>query len=107
SLLADGRVRRAWLGLGGGSRPLGRALAEQLGRTEGLAVTSVVDGSPASDAGVLPGDVVVDLDDHPITGVRDLQQLLVADGVGAAATLRVVRGGVLKPLRVVPGELPA
>ena len=75
SLIREGRVRRAFLGIVGGTRPLRPALAERLGRRRGLEVVQLLDGSPASAAGVRAGDVIVELDGQPIEGVGDLPDL--------------------------------
>jgi S1-C subfamily serine protease len=107
ALMRDGKVRRAWLGVGGGTGPLSPRLAESVGRRRALAVTSVVDGSPASDAGVLPGDVVLSLDAQPVEGVGDLQRLMTADRIGRPVELGVARGGDLTELRVELAELAA
>ena len=93
SLIHDGRVRRAWLGVGGGARPLGPAVAQAVGRDRGMAVTSVVDGSPAADAAILPGDVIVSLDEVPIEGVPDLQRLMTGPRVDREVEVTVIRDG--------------
>src|SRR5438094_1115888 len=76
SLTHDGRVRRAFLGVVGGTRPLPPRLANELGRARALEVVQLLDGSPAARAGVRPGDLILDLDGHPVEGVGDLQRLL-------------------------------
>ena len=82
ALMHDGRVRRAFLGVVGGTRPLRPVLAERLGRRRGLEVVQLLDGSPASAAGVRAGDVIVELDGRPIEGVGDLQRVMVGEMVG-------------------------
>ena len=57
ALIRDGRVRRAYLGIVGGTRRLGAALADRIGRPTGLEVVQLIDGSPAATAGVRAGDV--------------------------------------------------
>ncbi|MET1010603.1 MAG: trypsin-like peptidase domain-containing protein, partial [Gaiellaceae bacterium] len=54
ALMRDGRVRRAWIGIAGGTRPLPPAVANQLDRERGLEVVEVIAGSPADQAGVRP-----------------------------------------------------
>ena len=54
TLMTHGRVRRAWLGIAGAQAPLPPALAAKVGRTTGLQVAQVVDGSPAADGGLAP-----------------------------------------------------
>src|SRR5436190_3115304 len=76
ALTHDGRVRRAFLGVVGGTRPLAAKLAQDLGRERGLEVVQLLDQSPAAAAGIRPGDAILELDGRPIEGVADLQRLL-------------------------------
>jgi S1-C subfamily serine protease len=105
SLMHEGRVRRAFLGVVGGTRPLPPALAHDLGRSRALEVVQLIDSSPAATAGVRPGDLIVELDGRPIEGVGDLQRLLVGELVGRRVGLRVARGNRLVDLPLTPTEL--
>jgi S1-C subfamily serine protease len=105
SLMRDGRVRRAYLGVVGGTRPLPAALAHDLGRGRALEVVQLLDRSPAASAGVRPGDLIVELDGRPIEGVADLQRLLVGELVGRQVGLRVARGNKVVELPLTPSEL--
>ncbi len=105
ALMRNGRVRRAFLGVVGGTRPLRPALAERLGRRRGLEVVQLLDGSPAAAAGVRAGDVIVELDGRPIEGVGDLQRLMVGEVVGRPIGVEVERDGSMLALRVTPAEL--
>jgi S1-C subfamily serine protease len=107
SLIVDGRVRRAFLGIVGGTRPLGEALAERLGRRRGLEVVQIMDPSPAAAAGLRVGDIVVELDGAPIEGVADLQRRLIGDAVGRRFDVRVERRGELRSMSISPVELTA
>ena len=62
SLIVHGRVRRAFLGIVGGTRPLGQDVADRLGRARGLEVVQLLEPGPAASAGVRVGDIVVELD---------------------------------------------
>ncbi|MDQ3871758.1 MAG: trypsin-like peptidase domain-containing protein, partial [Chloroflexota bacterium] len=93
ALLAEGRFRRAFLGIAGGSRPLPPRAARALGRLAAIEVVEVVRGSPADRAGVRAGDLIVELDGAPIDDAGDLQRLMVGDAIGRAMAMRVVRGG--------------
>ena len=105
TLITEGRVRRAEIGLGGGSRPLPPRMAEALERRNGVEVTSVVSGGPAARAGIRPEDILVSLDDSPVETIGDLQRLLTGDRVGRSMGARVVRGAELVDLHIVPREL--
>src|SRR5436190_20532002 len=105
ALMRDGRVRRAWLGIAGGPRPLPPKLARELGRTAGIEIVDVVAGSPAEQGGLRAEDLIVSLDGEPIGGVDELQRLMIDEVIGRAVRLRVVREGELRELLLVPVEL--
>jgi S1-C subfamily serine protease len=107
ALIHDGRVRRAYLGVVGGSRPLPPPVVAELGRRRGLEVVQLLQPSPAAAAGVRPGDVIVELDGRPIEGVGDLQRLMVGELVGRRVDVRIERGGRLVSLALTPQELAA
>jgi S1-C subfamily serine protease len=105
ALVHDGRVRRAYLGIVGGTRRLAPRLAERLGRRTGLEVVQLLDGSPAAAAGVRAGDVIVSIGDRGIAGVGDLQRALVGDLVDRPVGVAIDRDGALIELDVRPVEL--
>ena len=107
AVMRDGRVRRAWIGIAGGARPLPPAVASAVGRRHGLEVVEVVAGSPAADAGVRPEDLVLALAGEPVLGVDDLLRLLTTERIGRPVELAIVRGGVHRRLELVPRELQA
>jgi serine protease Do len=105
ALMTDGFVRRAWLGIAGGPRPLPPTVRERIGAQRAVEVLEVIDGSPADRAGIRPEDLIVSVGGEPIADVADLQRLLVGDHIGRRLTLRVVRAGDLRDVEVVPDEL--
>jgi S1-C subfamily serine protease len=105
ALMGDGRVRRAYLGIVGGTRKLPAALAERIGRPTGLEVVQLLDGSPAATAGIRAGDVVLALDGRPIAGVGDLQRSLVGDLVGRSVEVTLERDGAVTETKITPAEL--
>lgn len=94
-LISTGRVRRAWLGVGGVSVAIQRTLAERLGRRTGLLVSEVVRGSPAAAAGIYLGDVVIASGETPVTSPQDLQRLMLATTPGSRLPITVFRRGAL------------
>jgi S1-C subfamily serine protease len=106
ALMAEGRVRRAWLGVAVGPRPLPPRVAGRLGRGSAVEVIEVVDGSPADLAGLLPEDLLVELDGVRLTGADDLQRVMTAEHIGVAMKATVVRAGELRAIALTPGELP-
>ena len=107
TLMRDGRVRRAYIGVAGGDRPLPPRVAEQLGRRSGIEVVEVVPGSAAARAGIRPEDLLVEVDGVPLRSVDDLQRLMTADRIGHMLVARVIRDGEERTLRLVPAELGA
>ena len=105
ALMREGRFRRAFLGIAGGSRPLPPRVAQVLDRTAGVEVVQVVDGSPAAKAGIRNEDLIIDVDGVPVADAGDLQRLMVGERIGRPLTIRAFRGGDLLELTVVPVEL--
>ena len=107
SLMSDGHVRRSWLGVGGGGRPLPPRAARELGHTDGVEVLSVVAGSPADRGGIQIEDILVTLDGEPTSDVGQLQRLMTAARIDREVPVVVVRRGRAVRLRVRPTELAA
>jgi serine protease Do len=105
-LRTAGKVTRGWIGVS--IQPLTQELAKSFGLsgTQGALVASVMDSSPASQAGVKPGDVIVRFDGKPIDGPRALPPLVALTPVGKAAEMVVVRDGAEHKLRLTVGNLP-
>jgi serine protease Do len=99
TLVTEGRVRRAYLGVVVASRPA------RDGFEGGAGVESVAPNSPAERAGVRPQDIIVGFEDRPVRSNDDLLSMLDESTIGRDATLRVLRGGRERTLRVRPQEL--
>jgi serine protease Do len=105
SLMSEGRFRRAYLGIAGGSRPLPPKLARELGRAACVEVVEVVEGSPAAAAGLRPEDLIVELSGTPVEGVDDLQRLMAGEVIGERVVATAIRNGRTFPVELVPIEL--
>jgi S1-C subfamily serine protease len=105
-LLADGRVRRSYIGVGGQKVPLARRLARHhaLAMSSGVFVASVEPESPAATAGIRDGDIIVGFDGHAVTGVDDLHRLLTDARIGTPSSIVVLRGVERRQLTIVPAE---
>ncbi len=106
-LMREGRVRRAYIGIVGGSRPLPPRLAPATGGGSGVEVVEVVSGSPAERAGLRPEDLIVEVDGVRTADVGDLQRLMVAERIGRSVKAHVLRQGRSLALELAPRELEA
>jgi S1-C subfamily serine protease len=105
TLMRDGRVRRAYLGVVGGGRPLAPRRADELGQRGGVGVIEVASGSPAERAGLRPTDTILSVDGSPTQDAGDLQRIMGAESVGQILHLSVLRGDRVIDVEVVPSEL--
>ncbi|HUI24916.1 MAG TPA: trypsin-like peptidase domain-containing protein [Candidatus Kryptonia bacterium] len=105
-LIRDGKITRAYIGLGGQTVPLPRRAARilKLPSDSAVLVMTVEPGSPAAGAGLRRQDVIVGYGDHPVTGIDDLHRLLTDEQVGLPASVRVLRAGQPIDLNIVPIE---
>jgi S1-C subfamily serine protease len=107
ALMRDGRVRRAYLGIAGGPRPLPPRIARELGFRDGVEIVEVVEGSPAAAAGLRAGDIVVAIDGEHVSRPKDVQRKMLADAIGRTVRVDLVREASLIALDAVPRELDA
>jgi S1-C subfamily serine protease len=105
TLMREGRVRRAYLGLVSTPAPLPAALAARTSQRLGLRVIDVVRGAPADRAGLKAGDLVLSAGRAPVASAQSLQRLLFADAIGAPLPLTVLRNGAMVDVIAVPTEL--
>jgi serine protease Do len=105
ALMKEGRVRRAYIGIVGGSRPLPPKIASRLDRDKGIEVVEVVSGSPAARAGLRAEDLIVEVDGEAMADVGDLQRLMVAERIGEDVEVQVVRDGDFLKVDLIPREL--
>jgi S1-C subfamily serine protease len=105
ALMTTGRVRRAYLGIAGGPRPLPPRARASLDMRSAVEVVSVVEGSAAARAGLRPEDLIVSVDGASTSTVDELQRLMVEELIGRPVEVRVVREGRVLSLRLVPEEM--
>jgi S1-C subfamily serine protease len=103
-LLKEGRVKRAFLGVGLQIVPLAPSLsAKAKGQERGLMVLTLESGGPAEPGGLLPGDILLSAGDIALTDLHDLQRVLAPDAVGKPLALSIVRGGEIRSVNVTVG----
>jgi S1-C subfamily serine protease len=105
ALMREGRVRRAYVGIGGGPRPLPPNARARLGRAAAVEIVQVVPGGPAQRAGLLAEDLIVEIGGHPVESVEDLQRAMTSEAIGQPVPVRVVRGDRDLELELRPVEL--
>ena len=98
-LLKRGRVSRGYLGVGLQPVPL----PEELG-SAGMIVLNVEKDSPAANAGLVVGDILVALNGRAVTETRDVQALLASENIGKTFPVQIVRGGKRADVSVTVGE---
>lgn len=104
-ILKYGKVRRSYLGLGAQTIELPQRLRRELKRkTMGaIRVAQMEAGTPAAQAGLAPGDIILSFDGQEVGGVDDLHRLLTAEQLGKKARLEVYREGGVITLTAIPG----
>jgi S1-C subfamily serine protease len=101
-----GRVRRAYIGIGGGTVPIPRRIALRFGLTQatGARILNIEQSGPADQAGLLTGDMIVALDGRPVKGVEDLLRLLDADKIDRTISIDILRRSEQKRVWIGPTE---
>jgi S1-C subfamily serine protease len=105
-LIKEGRIRRGHLGIAGQDSAIYEPLARKLKLTQrtGVRVHEVVAGSPAQQAGVRPGDMIIWFNHDTVASVHDLHRLLIGDEIERRSRLTILRDGRLEHLWVTPRE---
>lgn len=107
-LLEKGRIARGYLGLGMQPVLLPDTLKNQLNlsKSEGVIVVNIEPNGPADQAGVLIGDVLLGLDNKPVSDTADVQKMLGPESVGKRVSVQLIRGGALAEVALTVGERP-
>lgn len=103
-MVERGRVKRGYLGIAAQPVSVPEKQRSAGGAGEALLIVAVKEGSPAAEAGLLVGDLLVSLDGVRLSSPEDLLDLLIGERVGRPLTLRVLRGGAAVDVSVTAGE---
>jgi S1-C subfamily serine protease len=106
-LLSEGRIARGWLGVGLQPVLVPERMREIAGRDAGMMVVGLASGAPAEQAGVLPGDIILEVDGRRTGRARGLTTALAAGRIGQPVTLKLLRAGEVSMVSVTIGERPA
>jgi S1-C subfamily serine protease len=108
-LIKDGRIRRGYLGIGGQEVPLHARVIRfhGLAQSTGVLIHSIEKGSPATQARLETGDVLLAFDGKPVRSVHDLQRLLVHGRIGERVGVSYLRLNQKEETTVVPIDLAA
>ncbi len=105
-LLTEGRIARGWLGIGLQPVVIPDSLRQPAGQENGLMVVGLAGGGPSETAGIMPGDIVLDIDGAPAGRPRALTALLGSDRIGQGVALRVLRAGAAHTINVIIAARP-
>ena len=105
-IVRDGQVTRGWIGVEPGE--LSPELAQTFGvqATRGVIITGVLQGAPAAQGGIRPGDVILSVAGKPTDNVSQLLTAVAGLQPGKAASFELQRGDRQLELSVVPGTRP-
>jgi S1-C subfamily serine protease len=105
TLLSDGRVRRAYLGVVGVPAPLPATVAARTGQSAGLRLVQVVPGGPADRAGLHADDLVLSVARNTVSDAQGIQRQLFDDAIGQPLPVTVLRNGAMVDVFATPTEL--
>jgi S1-C subfamily serine protease len=105
ALMADGRVRRAYLGLASQPVQVAPRIAARIGHDKALRIVQVVSGSPADVAGLLPGDLMLRAGGTDTVEAQDLQRLMLDEAIGKRLDITVLRNDAMVDVVTHPVEL--
>jgi S1-C subfamily serine protease len=105
-LIKGGRIARSYIGVAGQDVPIHRRIVRyhDLSAESGVLVASIESNSPASRAGIMTGDVIVEFEGKPVSGIDDLHRFLTQDKIGKSYPVAVIRRTRKVVLDVIPAD---
>jgi S1-C subfamily serine protease len=105
-LIRDGRIRRSFIGLAGQNVPLRRQIKRyyDLANDNGILVVSMDDNSPAKEAGLEPGDIIIAFDSQTVEGIDELHRLLTEERVARRVLMTIIRRNEKLEFGITPLE---
>jgi S1-C subfamily serine protease len=108
-LIRDGRIRRSYIGVAGQNVSIHRRIIRfyNLPLETGVLVVSVENKSPAAQAGLREGDVIVAFNEKPISSIHELHKMLIAEHIGVQSKITIIRHTEKLTVAITPAESPA
>ncbi|MBD1210253.1 MAG: trypsin-like peptidase domain-containing protein [Ignavibacteria bacterium] len=106
-LIKDGKVRRAYVGIGTQQVELHKRLIQfhNLSHRRALYVLTIEPKSPAAESGLQQGDILISFNSHPIESADDLFARLTADTIDSVQYLSILRDKKRKVIEIYPAEI--
>ena len=103
-LIRDGKVHRSYIGVSGQDVPIPRRIVQfyKLDAPSGVGIVAIEPESPADEAGLQSGDIILALDRQRVSGIDDLHRLLTEERIGKHTGIRVLRQHDLTELLITP-----
>jgi S1-C subfamily serine protease len=106
TLVAEGRIRRGFLGIGAFPINLPEKLSQQAGQSTGLMIISLQPEGPADKAGLMLGDVLLAFGGQSLASVEELTEQLDGEKIGSEASVKLFRAGQIQQQQVTVGSRP-
>jgi S1-C subfamily serine protease len=105
-LIKEGKIRRSYIGIAGQNVPIHRRIVYyyNLQAAKGILVTQTEKNSPAEEAGLHEGDVIIGFNNNVISGIDDLHRELTDAATNIRSKIKILRGTELIGLDIIPAE---
>lgn len=105
-LIRYGKVERGWLGIYIEPVEDGRIKKAGVESIKGIIVKQVLDNSPAEEAGIVKGDIIIKFNEQRVTSVLELTRLIANSKPGSTITLTIIRGNKTQTIDIEVGRMP-
>jgi S1-C subfamily serine protease len=108
-LIRDGKIRRSYIGVAGQNVPIHRRIVRfyNLPVESGVLIVSIEKNSPAAQAGLREGDVIIAFNEKPVGSIHELHKMLMAEQIGLQSQIEIIRHTEKLTLTITPAESPS
>jgi S1-C subfamily serine protease len=108
-LIRDGKIRRSYIGVAGQNVPIHRRIVRfyNLPVESGVLIVSIEKNSPAAQAGLGEGDVIIAFNEKPVGSIHELHKMLMAEQIGLQSQIEIIRHTEKLTLAITPAESPS